>query len=67
MLLGLNDKSKAVLKNRLSEVNFLLLTIDDLSVVSIDLLTDIDSRLGEIIMMIREKAFASLSVLTAAD
>ena len=67
MLLGLNDKSKAALKNRLSEVNFLLLTIDDLSVVSIDLWTDIDSRLGEIIMMIREKAFASLSVLTAAD
>ena len=67
MLLGLNDKSKAALKNRLSEVNFLLLNIDDLSVVSIDLWTDIDSRLGEIIMMIREKAFASLSVLTAAD
>ena len=30
--------------------------------VSSDLNTDIDSRLGEIFMMIPEKAFASLSV-----
>ena len=35
--------------------------------VSSDLLTDIDSRSGEIYMMIPEKAFAGLSVMTIAD
>ena len=35
--------------------------------VSSDLLTDIDSRSGEIHMMIPEKAFAGLSVMTVAD
>ena len=45
-LLGLNDKSKAALRNRLSEVK--LLIIDKLSMVSSDLWTDLDSRLGEI-------------------
>ena len=60
-LQGLNGKSKAALKNRLSEVK--LLIIDELSMVSSDLLTDIDSRLGEIFMMIYEKAFAGLSVM----
>ena len=42
-LFGLNDKSKAALRNRLSEMKFLV--IDELSVVSSDLGTDIDSRL----------------------
>ena len=55
-LLDLNDKSKAALRIRLSKVK--LLIIDELSVVS---------RLGEIFMMIPEKAFADLSVMTVAD
>ena len=64
-LFGLNDKSKAALRNRLSEVKFLI--TDELSMVSSDLWTDIDSRLGEIFMTICEKAFAGLSVTTVAD
>ena len=59
-LLGLNDKSKAALRNRLSEVK--LLIIDELSIASNDLWRDIDSSLGGIFMMIPEKAFAGLSV-----
>ena len=35
--------------------------------VSSDLWTDIDSRLREIFMMIPEKPFSALSVMTAAD
>ena len=64
-LLGLNDKSKATLRNRLSEVKFLIIV--ELSMVSSDLWTDIDSQLGEIFMMFPEKAFAGLSVMNAAD
>ena len=44
-LLGLNDKSKAALRNSLSEVK--LLIIDEISIVSSDLWTDINSRLGK--------------------
>ena len=44
------------LRNRLSKVK--LLIIDKLSMVSSDLWTDIDSRLGEMLIMIPEKAFA---------
>ena len=40
-LLDLNDKSKAALRNRLSEKKFLI--IDELSVESSDLWTDIES------------------------
>ena len=64
-LLGLNDKYKAALRNRLSEVK--LLIIDELSRVSSDLWTDIYSRFGEIFMMIPEKSFGVLSVRTVAD
>ena len=64
-LLGLNDKSKAALRNRLSEVKFLF--IDEISMVSSELWTDIDSRLGEIFMTIRKEAFAGLSVMIVAD
>ena len=39
-LLGLNDKSKAALRNRLSKKKFLV--IDELSVVSSDLWTDLE-------------------------
>ena len=41
--------------------------IDELSMVSSDLWTDNDSKLGEIFKMIPEIAFSSLSVLTVAD
>ena len=44
-----------------------LLIIDELSMVSNDLWTDIDLRLGEIFMIIPEKTFAGLSVMTLAD
>ena len=44
-----------------------LLIIDELSMVSSDLWTDIDSRLGEISLMIPEKALAGLSVMAVAD
>ena len=43
-LLGLNNKSKADWRNRLSELK--LLIIDELSIALSDLWTDIDSRLG---------------------
>ena len=65
-LLGLNEKSKkAALRNKLSVVK--LLIIGELLMVSSDLWTDIDSRLGEIFLMIPEKAFAGLSVMDVAD
>ena len=64
-LLGLNDKYKAALRYGLSEVIFL--TIDEVWMSSSDIWTIIDSRLGEIFMMISEKAFAVLSVITVAD
>ena len=64
-LLGLNDKSKTGLRNRLSKVK--LLITDELSMVSSDLWTDIDSRLGEIFVIIPQKAFADLSVMAVAD
>ena len=44
-----------------------LLIVDELSMLSGDLSTDIDSRLGEILMMIPEKLFTGLSVMAAAD
>ena len=63
-LLELNDKFKAALRNKLSEVKFLI--IDELSIVSSDLWVDITSRLQQIFMSI-EKAFAGLSVMTVGD
>ena len=64
-VLGLNDKYKTALRNRLSEVK--LLIIDKLSRVSRDLWTDIYSRFWEIFIMIPEKAFTGLSVRSVAD
>ena len=43
------------------------LITDEVSMVSSDLWTDIDSRLREIFMIISEEAFAGLSVMTVAD
>ena len=65
MLFYINDKSKAALRNRLSEVK--LLITDTLSMVSSNLWTHIDSRLGEIFMVIPIKEFAEFSVITLAD
>ena len=42
------------------------LIIDELSIASSHLWTDIDSSLGEIFMMIPKKAFTGLSVITVA-
>ena len=64
-LLGLTEKSKAALINKLSEVKLIL--TDELYIAPSDLWTYIDSRLGEIFMMIPEKAFTGLSVMTVAD
>ena len=64
-LLGLSDRSKATLRNRLSEVKFFI--TDQLSMASSNLWTDIDSRLGEIFMIIPEKAFTGLSIMTVED
>ena len=41
--------------------------IHELSIVSGGLWTDNDSRLGEIFMMVPEKVFAGLSIVTVAD
>ena len=64
-LLGLNDKFRATLRNGLSEAKFLV--IDKHSTVSSNLWIDFDSRLGEMFMMIPEKVFPSLSVMTVAE
>lgn len=60
-LLGLNNKSKAVLRNKLSEVKFLIKY--ELSMALIDLQTDNDSRYEEVFMMVLEKTFAGFLVM----
>lgn len=60
-LLGLNNKSKAVLRNKLSEVKFFVKY--ELSMVLIDLQTDNDSRYKEVFMIVLEKAFAVFLVM----
>ena len=50
---------------KLSEVKILF--IDEFSVASNDLQTDINSRLRKIFMTIPKKAFAGLTVMTVAD
>ena len=62
-LLGLKDKSKVTLRNKIIKGDI----IDELFMVSSDLSTDINSSLGEIFMMIPEKAFAVLSVTTVTE
>ena len=64
-LLGLNDKSKAAVRNKLPEVKSLI--TDELPMLLSDLWTNIDSRLGEVFMTILQNAFAGLSVTTVAD
>ena len=58
-LLGLNDKSKAALRNKISKMKFLI--IDQLSMVSSDLWVDINSRLQEIFMIIEKSICWSFS------
>ena len=65
LLQGSSEKSKAALRNRLSEVKFVV--IDEFYVVPSDLWTDIDSKLEEIFMMILKKVFACLSGMTLTD
>ena len=43
------------------------LIIDEVFVLSSDIWIDIDSRLGETFMMIREKTFASLSLMIVSN
>ena len=64
-LLGLNKKSKAALRNRLSELKHLI--IDELSMVSSDLWPDIGSKLREIFLTIPKKAFSGLSVMNVHE
>ena len=64
-LLGLNDKSKAAVRNKLPEVKSLI--TDELPMLLSDLWTNIDSRLEEVFMTILQNAFAGLSVTTVAD
>ena len=64
-LFDLNGKSKSTLRNRLTKVMFLI--INELVVISSDLRTDIDTRLDKYLMMIPEKKFAGLSVMTVAE
>ena len=58
-LLGLNEKSKAALRNKISKMKFLI--IDELSMVSSDLWVDINSRLQEIFMVIEKSICWSFS------
>ena len=44
-----------------------LLIVNEFSKISSDLWTDIDSRMGEVFMMITEIGFAGLSVKGVAD
>ena len=64
-ILDLNEKSKASLRNRLSEVKFLI--TNEFSMVSSDLWRYVASKLSEIFIMIPGKAFAGLSVTTGKD
>ena len=60
-LLGLNNKSKVALRNRLSNAN------ENISMISSDSWTDVDSRLVEIFMTIPEETFTGLLVMTVVD
>ena len=57
----------AVNKGGIKSFLLTFLIIDEFSTVSCDLWTDIDSRLRETSVMIPEKTFSGLSVMTVAD
>ena len=63
--LDLSDISKAALITMLSDAKFLI--IDELSMLLSGLRTDIDSKLREEFKGIKEKKFAVLAAMTAAD
>ena len=64
-LLGLSDKMKASLRNKLSEVKMVI--IDEFSMVSSDLFFKINTRLLEIFMCSTAVEFAGLTVVLVAD
>ena len=59
--LGIKPHQNYALRNKLSEVKFLI--IDGLSMVSSDLWIEIDLRLGEVFMRISKKAFTRRSLV----
>ena len=61
----LNDKQRASLRNKLSEVK--LLIIDEVSMVSSALFYQVNQRLNEIFMCSSDKCFGGLSVLLCGD
>ena len=64
-LLGLSDKIKASLRNKLSEVKMVI--IDEFSMVSNDLFLKINARLLEIFICSTAVEFAGLTVVLVAD
>ena len=64
-LLGLSDKMKACLRNKLSGIKMVI--IDEFSMVSSDLLFKINARLLEIFMCSTATEFAGLTVVLVAD
>ena len=61
---GLSERAKAAIRNKLSEVK--LIMIDEISMVSSDLWTDVDARLAEIFKTY-DLPFAGLSMITIGD
>ena len=64
-LLGLSDKMKASLRNKLAEVK--MVTIDEFPMISSDLFFKINARLLEIFMCSTAVEFAGVTVLLVAD
>ena len=65
-LCGLSDKVKASsIRNKLPEVKVLMM--DEVSMVSSDLWSEIDARLSEIFLLSIELPFAGLSVVVIGD
>ena len=64
-LLGLSDKMKASLRNKLSEVKMVI--IDEFSMVSSDLFFKINARLLEFFMCFTAVEFAGLTVALGTD
>ena len=64
-LLGLSDKMKASLRNKLAEVK--MVTIDEFPMISSDLFFKINARLLEIFMCSTAAEFAGVTVLLVAD
>ena len=61
----LSNKMKSSLRNRLSELKIII--IDEISVVSNNLLFYVDLRLNKIFATVKDKPFAGISVITVGD